>query len=46
MLEFVRIGTIEDVYIMAIYIRVNIGSGNGLMSDGIKSLPEQMYISH
>ena len=44
MLEFVRIGTIEDIYG---YIDPgSIGSGNGLMSDGTKSLPEQMLISH
>ena len=45
MLEFFCVGTIKDVY-MAIQIRVNIGSGNILMSYGTKSLPEQMLISH
>ena len=31
---------------LAVYIWINIGSGNGLLPDGIKSWPEQIFIFH
>ena len=45
LLKFVPIGAIKDMY-MATWIPVNIGSGDGFVSDCTKLSPEQMLTSH
>ena len=41
MTYFIHVGFNE-----ALLVRVNIGSGNGLLPDGTKPLPEPMLIDH